>query len=67
MAIPAATAALMLRVEPNCAIDTVSAAPVAGGLGDARALLAEQQQAVPGQGGLLQAHRTGDVVDGDHA
>ena len=25
---PAATAALMLRVEPNCAIDTVSSAPV---------------------------------------
>ena len=27
MAMPAATAALMLRVEPNCAIDTVATAP----------------------------------------
>ena len=27
IAMPAATAALMLRVEPNCAIETVSAAP----------------------------------------
>ena len=36
-----------------------------GGLGDSRAFGAEQQQAVPRQGGLLQSHRARDVVDGD--
>ena len=54
MAMPAATAALMLRVEPNWAIDTVSAAPALVVVGDARALLTEDQQAVPRQRGLLQ-------------
>ena len=43
MATPAATAALMLRVEPNWAIDTVRAAPaVASGV---MPLLPEDQQA----------------------
>ena len=50
IAMPAATAALTLRVEPNWAIDTVSAAPALRVVGDAGALLPEDQQAVLGQG-----------------
>lgn len=65
MAIPAATVALMLRVDPNWAIDTVTGAD-AGGVGDSRTLLPEHQQAVAGQHGVFQSHRPGNVVDGDH-
>ena len=48
-------AALMLRVEPNWAIDTVMAAPALRVVGDAGALLPEDQQAVPRQRGVLEA------------
>ena len=65
MAMPAATAALMLRVEPNWAIDTVNSAPALASVGDAGALLAEDQQAVPRQRGVFEARRAGHVVDGD--
>ncbi len=64
IAIPAATAALMLRVEPNWAIDTVSAAPAFASGGDAGAFLSEDQQAGLGQRGLLEALRSWHVVDG---
>ena len=35
-------------------------------LGDARPLLAEYQQAIPGQHGLFETHSSGNVVDRDH-
>ena len=65
MAMPAATAALTLRVEPNCAIETVNSAPALASGGDTRALLTEDQQAVPRQRSALDARRAGHVVDRD--
>ena len=55
----------MLRVEPNCAIETVDVCTGFRVLGDAGALLPEDQQAVPRQRGLLEAGRAGDVVHRD--
>ena len=65
MAMPAATPALMLRVEPNWAMDTVSGGTGPGAVGDARSLLTEYQQALPRQGRRFQAYGAGHVVDGD--
>ena len=66
MAMPAATAALMLRVDPNWAIDTVERRA-----GRASSVIPgpswpKTSRQSRGQRGLLQAHRARHVVDRDH-
>ena len=63
MAMPAATPALIDRVEPNWAIEQTQARPPPGRVGQARPLLAEQQQTPARQLGRLERHRAGQVVD----
>ena len=64
MAMPAATAALMLRVEPNCAIDTVNAAPVAAA-GEMPGPPDRRQAGIPGAAWCPPGAPPGHVVDGD--
>ena len=66
IATPAATPALIDRVEPNWAMETTRSALLVGDAGHARALLPEQQQAGPGQLGGLQPPSPGHIVDGHH-
>ena len=65
MAMPAATAALMLRVDPNWAIDTVTAAPAFASSvmpGPSWPKISRQSR---GSVGVFESHRAGHVVDGD--
>ena len=65
MAMPAATAALMLRVEPNWAIDTVTAAPALASSvmpGPSWPKISRQSR---GSAVSFEPHRAGHVVDGD--
>ena len=65
MAMPAATAALMLRVEPNWAIDTVSAAPARAASEMPGPSWPNTSRQSRGSAVFLEADRARDVVDGD--
>ena len=65
MAMPAATAALMLRVEPNWAIDTVTAAPAFASSVMPGPSWPKISRQFRGSVGVLESHRAGHVVDGD--
>ena len=66
MAMPAATPALIDRVEPNCAIDTVSAAPDrAASVSPADSCPNSSRQSA-GQLRGLDRHRPRQVVHRDH-
>lgn len=64
MTIPAATPALTLRVDPNCAMETVRSARLRI-VADTRAFLAEQQDATTWELSRLETDRSRRVVDGD--
>ncbi len=65
MAMPAATAALMLRVDPNWAIDTVTAAPAFASSVMPGPFLTEDEQAFARERGVFESRCAGHVVDGD--
>ena len=63
MAIPAATPALIERVEPYCVIEQTIDATRSGGGREADRFLPEQQQRSPGQGGRFRSASHRQVVD----
>ena len=65
MAMPAATPALMLRVEPNWAMDTVSAAPALASSVMPGPSWPNISRHSRGSGRRFQAYGAGHVVDGD--
>ena len=65
MATAAAAPALIERVEPNWAMSSTATQASRAGVGQARPLLAEEQDAAPRQVVGLQRHRPRQVVDAD--
>ena len=65
MAMAAAAPTLIERVEPNCAIDTVTSHAARAASDRPGALLAEEQHALARQVVGLERHRAGEVVDAD--
>ena len=66
MTIPAATPAFTERVDPNCAIDTVSPAAARAASVRPGPSWPNRSTQARGQQRGLQAHGTGGVVDGHH-